>query len=276
MPPKNENEYQQDDRSKEGVYLHGYRGYWRRTGLDENDVTAECDERDDRRPKIKPYVRPLPWRTENLRQLCPMNALRDGSADDQVRPVAPEQNRAEASSGVYATDVLLVGQGNLLQVRAAAVRAPQLHRLASWRPRRMNMSLPLYCVSQCWVVPVLNSGIHELPPALSGAHPSIQFATDVLAPYPGRRWRTTGHFSGDEQQQMLVIFAHTAHVLSKLFEQPDPILSTLSHVSVRRNLDGRLHCLSGIVAVVKQPMTAQERLDPETVIKSIYFLCIPF
>ena len=56
-----------------------------------------------------------------------MNALRDGSADDQVRPVAPEKKRAEASASAYVTDVLVVGKGNLLQVRTVAIRAAQIH-----------------------------------------------------------------------------------------------------------------------------------------------------
>ena len=52
-----------------------------------------------------------------------MNALRDRSTDDQIRSVAPEQKGAEPSSRVYVTDVLLVGQRNLLQIRTVAIRA---------------------------------------------------------------------------------------------------------------------------------------------------------
>jgi hypothetical protein len=62
-----------------------------------------------------------------------------------------------------------------------------------------------------------------------------------LAPDPGPPCRTIGHFSSDEQQQVLVVIAHPAHMLPKLSDQPDPILPVSFPISIRsslaRNLD---------------------------------------
>ena len=123
VPPEYEDENQEDDRSKEDIHLHGKSGYWRRTGRDENGISKESGEGNHEAPHNEPNVGPLPRRAEKLRKLCPMNALRDRPADEQIRSVAPEQKRAEPSSRVYVTDVLLVCQRNLLQVPTVAIGA---------------------------------------------------------------------------------------------------------------------------------------------------------
>jgi hypothetical protein len=110
--------------------VRGKSGYGRRTGRDENDVSEKSRERSDQEPKNEPYVTPLLWWTENLRKLCPMNAPRGCSANDQIWSVAPEKKRAEASSRVDVNLALLVSQRNLLQVRTVTIRAPQVQVIA--------------------------------------------------------------------------------------------------------------------------------------------------
>ena len=91
----------------------------------------------------------------------------------------------------------------------------------------MNMGLPLYCVSQCPVVPVLNSRIHELSLSLPAIVPPFVSRPMPRLPTPNRPWHATGHFPSDEQQQMLVVFAHPADLLPSSLE-PDRIFSTPS------------------------------------------------
>lgn len=66
VPPEYEDEYQEDDRSKEDIHLQRKCGYWRRTGRDENDVSKESGEGNDEGPHNKPNVGPLHWWTEKL------------------------------------------------------------------------------------------------------------------------------------------------------------------------------------------------------------------
>jgi hypothetical protein len=54
---------------------------------------------------------------------------------------------------------------------------------------------------------------------------------------------------------MLVVFAHPAHVLTKLFDEPDPFTSTPPSVPVYRKLARHLRRLTGIVAIVEQPIS---------------------
>jgi len=114
VAPHGKSKNQEDHGRKEDVHLQGKSSHRWRTGSDEKDVTEKGDDRNARRPKYEPYVRPLSWWTENLRQLCPVNALRDCFADDQTWTFVTEQKRTEASSVVHVTDVLLVGEGDPL------------------------------------------------------------------------------------------------------------------------------------------------------------------
>ena len=90
VPPHGKSKNQEDHRRKEDVHVHGKSGNWRRTGRDENHVGEKGGEGNDEGPHNEPKVGPLPWWTENLRKLCPMNTLRDCLADNQTRAVVPE------------------------------------------------------------------------------------------------------------------------------------------------------------------------------------------
>lgn len=109
VSPHGKSKNQEDHRRKEDVHLQGKSSHWWSTGRDENDVSEKSGERHDQGPKNQPYVGPLPWWAENLRKLCPVNALRNRFANNQTRTFAAEQKRAETSSRVYVRAALLVG-----------------------------------------------------------------------------------------------------------------------------------------------------------------------
>jgi hypothetical protein len=74
VPPHGKSKNQEDHRRKEDVHLQGKGGNWRKTGRDENYVSEKGGQGNDERANYEPNVGPLSWWTENLRQLCPMNA----------------------------------------------------------------------------------------------------------------------------------------------------------------------------------------------------------
>lgn len=171
MPPHGKSKNQEAHRRKEDVQLQGKSGNGRWAGRDKNGVGAKSGEGNDEGPQNEPYVRPLPRWAQNFRKLCPVNALSDRFADNQTRAFVTKQKRSDASSRVDVNLPLLVNERSLLQVRAIAIRAPQVHGLASGRPRRTNTGLPLYCVPKRSVVPDPNSRIHGLPPAIPAISP---------------------------------------------------------------------------------------------------------